>query len=188
MSTIIKLKRKFSAGAPALGDLAEGEVAVNTVDKRIYMRDASNQVVTVAESGASVVISETAPAGAAVGDMWFDSSDNAGRIKVYYNDGDSTQWIDATPISSIPEAVMVQEDGGDYIIHEDNSFISYEQATNDIHLNPVLPFVTVQNDTAFLATIDANPSATADIDVTLPTISGTLQTEDDVIGLIMAMG
>ena len=83
MSTVIKLKRKFSAGAPALSDLVEGEVAVNTVDKRIYMREASNQVVTVAESGASVVISETAPAGAAVGDMWFDSSDNAGRIKVY---------------------------------------------------------------------------------------------------------
>ena len=83
---------------------------------------------------------------------------------------------------------MVQEDGGDYIIHEDNSFISYEQATSDIHLNPVLPFVSVQNDTAYLATIDANPSATSDIDVTLPTNSGTLQTEDDVIGLIMAMG
>ena len=75
-----------------------------------------------------------------------------------------------------------------YVIYFNNSFISYEQATNDIHLNPVLPFVSVQNDTAYLATIDANPSATSDIDVTLPTNSGTLQTEDDVIGLIMAMG
>ena len=41
MATKIKPKRKFSTGAPALADLERGEIAVNTADKKIYMRDQS---------------------------------------------------------------------------------------------------------------------------------------------------
>jgi len=55
MATTIKPKRKFTTGAPALSDLERGEIAVNTADQKIYMRDesggatpANDQVVTVA--------------------------------------------------------------------------------------------------------------------------------------------
>ncbi len=41
MATTIKPKRKHSTGAPSLSDLARGEIAVNTADKKIYMRDES---------------------------------------------------------------------------------------------------------------------------------------------------
>lgn len=54
MATTIKPKRKFTTGAPALSDLERGELAVNTADQKIYMRNeagggtpANDQVVTV---------------------------------------------------------------------------------------------------------------------------------------------
>ena len=46
--------------------------------------------------GATVTINDTAPAGPAVGDLWWKSDE--GRLKVYYSDADATlQWVDANP-------------------------------------------------------------------------------------------
>lgn len=45
--------------------------------------------------GANVTISDTAPGSATVGDLWWES--DKGRLKIYYNDTDSTQWVDASP-------------------------------------------------------------------------------------------
>ena len=44
--------------------------------------------------GASVTISDTAPA-ASAGDLWWES--DTGRLKIYYQDTDSTQWVDTSP-------------------------------------------------------------------------------------------
>jgi len=53
MSTVIKLKRSETASSvPTTSDLEIGEVAVNTVDQKIYMRTSSG-IVTVADSAAS---------------------------------------------------------------------------------------------------------------------------------------
>tara|TARA_B100001094_G_scaffold37216_2_gene31440 strand:- start:5497 stop:6993 length:1497 start_codon:yes stop_codon:yes gene_type:complete len=49
-------------------------------------------------SGANVTISDTAPTSPSVGDLWFKSDE--GRLKIYYNDGDSIQWVDTSPIGS----------------------------------------------------------------------------------------
>ncbi len=52
MATVIKLKKSETAGsAPTTGNLAAGEVAVNTADQKIYVRDSSNNIVTVANKG-----------------------------------------------------------------------------------------------------------------------------------------
>lgn len=49
MASIIKLKRSEIASAvPTTSDLVVGEVAVNTSDKIIYIRDTNNAIVTVA--------------------------------------------------------------------------------------------------------------------------------------------
>ena len=45
--------------------------------------------------GANVSISDTAPGGASAGDLWWES--DTGRLKIYYQDTDSTQWVDANP-------------------------------------------------------------------------------------------
>ena len=49
MAVDIKLKRSHThSNIPTTSDLAEGEFAVNTYDKKLYMRDGSNEIVTVA--------------------------------------------------------------------------------------------------------------------------------------------
>ena len=45
--------------------------------------------------GANVTISDTAPGSASVGDLWWES--DTGRLKIRYQDTDSTQWVDASP-------------------------------------------------------------------------------------------
>ena len=48
MATVIKLKRSTTASAvPTTGDLADGEVAVNITDKKVFMRDGAS-IITVA--------------------------------------------------------------------------------------------------------------------------------------------
>ncbi len=57
MATVIKLKKsETSSSVPTTSDLAVGEVAVNTADKKIYIRDSGNNIVEVANqsTGASV--------------------------------------------------------------------------------------------------------------------------------------
>jgi len=44
--------------------------------------------------GASVTISDTPPA-ATAGDLWWES--DTGRLKIYYQDTDSSQWVDTSP-------------------------------------------------------------------------------------------
>jgi len=49
MAVDLKLKRSHTHSTiPSTSDLIEGEVAVNTYDRKMYMRDGSNNVVTVA--------------------------------------------------------------------------------------------------------------------------------------------
>ena len=48
MALDIKLKRSHThSSIPTTSDLAEGEFAVNTYDRKLYMRDGSNNIVTV---------------------------------------------------------------------------------------------------------------------------------------------
>ena len=51
MSMVIKPKRKFTAGAPGTSDLVEGEIAVNTADKKLYVRDNANNIIEIGGGG-----------------------------------------------------------------------------------------------------------------------------------------
>lgn len=48
-----------------------------------------------------IVVSETAPGIPSIGQIWFDPS--VGETFVYYNDGDSNQWISVTPSTVGPQ-------------------------------------------------------------------------------------
>jgi len=50
MAQVIKPKRKYSSGAPTTGDLEVGEIAINTADKILYIRD-NTGIVEVAGGG-----------------------------------------------------------------------------------------------------------------------------------------
>ena len=55
--------------------------------------------------GANVTISDTAPGSASAGDLWWES--DKGRLKIYYNDTDSTQWVDASPPLEAPNSPVI---------------------------------------------------------------------------------
>lgn len=49
-------------------------------------------------ASSAVSISTSAPSSPAVGDLWFDP--DYGRTVLYYNDGNSSQWIDHSPVNT----------------------------------------------------------------------------------------
>ena len=54
MATRIKLKRsEIPTAVPTVNDLQAGEVALNTVDQKLYVRDSEDQIVVVATKGAT---------------------------------------------------------------------------------------------------------------------------------------
>jgi hypothetical protein len=57
----------------------------------------STSAVVGGGGGASVVVSDTAPASPSVGNIWFNSSKL--NTYIYYNDGDSSQWVNATSVN-----------------------------------------------------------------------------------------
>lgn len=151
MSTVQLKRSAVAAKVPVVGDLALGELALNTYDGRIFFKKdpgtpaivtvvttddtqtltnktLSSAVITgtltangsVGSAGQTLVsngtgvywkpavyattnISDTAPVGPLVGDLWFDSTD--GSLNVYYNDGTSSQWVSA--ISNQTDAAYI---------------------------------------------------------------------------------
>ena len=58
-----------------------------------------------ASAAANVTISDTAPGLPSAGDLWWES--DKGRLKIYYNDTDSTQWVDASPPLQAPNSPVI---------------------------------------------------------------------------------
>ena len=78
-------------------------VALNNISDVTITTPSSGQVLSyngsawvnaASTGGASVTISDTAPA-ASPGDLWWES--DTGRLKIRYQDTDSTQWVDVAP-------------------------------------------------------------------------------------------
>lgn len=101
MSTI-KLKRSAVQGkVPTTTDLDFGELAINTYDGKLYLKkdDGAQSIVDVTATGtgggSSVTVSNTAPGAPTEGDLWWD--EDLGTMFIYYNDGDSVQWVESSP-------------------------------------------------------------------------------------------
>lgn len=62
-------------------------------------------IVSFVDGGSSAVsIGTTSPSTPSAGDLWYNS--NLGRIFIYYNDGSSSQWVDAAPFNVAEEATL----------------------------------------------------------------------------------
>jgi hypothetical protein len=79
-----------------LGDLANvSATSPSTNDVLTWNGSSWGPATPTGGGGANVTISDTAPGSANAGDLWWES--DTGRLKIYYNDTDSTQWVDASP-------------------------------------------------------------------------------------------
>ena len=85
---------------------SDGDLWYDTATLRLYVYyndGSSSQWVKANPSGSrdpntSVAIQEAAPSNPSSGDVWFDP--NALKTYIYYNDGDSNQWVQANPTGS----------------------------------------------------------------------------------------
>lgn len=94
--------------SPAAGDLWwDSSEAADSNGGRLYLwyEDGdSNQWVQTSNVGggggggsSSVTVGDSPPASPSAGDLWWDSSDDGGRLWVWYEDGDTNQWVEASP-------------------------------------------------------------------------------------------
>ena len=85
-----------------------------------------------ANTGASLLISDTPPVGAKDGSLWWES--DTGTLYVLYNDGNSTQWVNAAPqpdISAVATASVVR-----YDIAQSLTTPQQQQARQNIYAAP----------------------------------------------------
>lgn len=97
MATNIKLKRSSVIGKqPQVSDLDYGELALNYADGVLYFKNASNAIAQISGGGGGVETDSAAPTQSiSDGSLWWDAVN--GKLKVYYDDGDTNQWVDAVP-------------------------------------------------------------------------------------------
>ena len=91
------IKLAQGASNPAVG--SAGELFFNTTDVKVYAHNGTSWV----PSGGGVTVSATAPSTPIAGDAWYDTVD--GTLYVYYNDGDSFQWVEVAANSGISVAL-----------------------------------------------------------------------------------
>ena len=127
----------------------------------------------------SVSIAEAAPGSASSGALWWKSDE--GRLKIYYNDGSSSQWVDAFPVAE-PGATDPAM-GGDLTGTASNAQI----ATDAVTANEILAGAVGTAELASGAVTSSELAATLDLSsktVTLPAASVTAHVSPvDVTGI-----
>lgn len=84
--------------APGSGNFTLILPSADGINGQVLATNGSGQLSFIEAGGASISVSDTAPGSPTAGALWWDSS--IGRLKIYYNDGDTSQWVDAAPTPS----------------------------------------------------------------------------------------
>ena len=97
----------------SLGDLSNVDTSgANTGDVLKYngtsWAPATDNTATGGGSTANVPTQDSAPSTPVDGDLWWKSDD--GVLKIYYDDGNTTQWVDASPAGSGGGATVTTSD------------------------------------------------------------------------------
>ena len=91
------------AARPTGGNEALGQIRFSTQDSANIFEGYNGTAWT--KIGGSATVSSTAPSSQTQGDLWYDSDD--GRLFIYYNDGSTSQWVDASP-NGVPTDLVVE--------------------------------------------------------------------------------
>lgn len=117
----------------------------------------------VAGGGGSIEISATAPATPSAGDLWWDS-DN-GALYIYYNDGTSSQWVDAAsprvfisataPTGYPGQLWLDSDDGSMYVYYTDPGGVNSQWIGAVSRSGGILQVVSTTKTDTFSATSSA---------------------------------
>ena len=186
-SKLLLKKSSITNKVPVVGDLEYGELAINYTDGKLYFKDASNTI-QYFKSGApgGFPVSDTAPAGPINGQPWWDST--LAKLFVYYNDGTSSQWVEASPSTSSSSGGTTVEIPTTYtttttspeVISTINAS-SYRSGKYEIQLTSPIGFeraelVFIHNNTSVFITSNGISSTSQPLGVfTAQIISGNIQ-------------
>ncbi len=110
MANTIKLRRSATSGAvPTTGQLALGELAMNTFDGKLFIKTDQSGTESIAEIGAggsTITIASTPPGSPNVGDIYWDDVD--GSAYIYYDDSNTQQWVSLSAASSAGSSVILE--------------------------------------------------------------------------------
>jgi hypothetical protein len=79
----------------AIDDLSDVVISAPTIDE-VLKYNGSQWVNSPTALTAKAIISDVAPSNPSTGDMWWKSDE--GTMKIWYYDGNSSQWVDASPV------------------------------------------------------------------------------------------
>lgn len=81
-------------------------VPVLDIDATGRVTGVTNVPITVSSGGegSSITVSDNPPSTPSVGALWWDSS--TATLRIFYNDGNSTQWVDASPQLAGPASTV----------------------------------------------------------------------------------
>ena len=162
MAVKIKPLRKFSTGNPVLADMEEGEIAVNTADQKIFMRDDSNNVVEVANASGSAADDIT------TGDSDVTIATTVGHITIDNQANNKDIIFKGTDNNSVTDALTLNmsdkgtaEFNQNIKLRTDNAFIKFGQ-NNEISLQHVHDTGLLLNSTSQLQFFDSDESVSSD--------------------------
>jgi hypothetical protein len=135
-----------------------------------------------AAGGASVTTDDAPPASPVDGDLWWNSE--LGILFVWYDDGDSGQWVEASPGTPVDTSNFVKKTGdtmtgplvvpsataGNQALNQDTADSRYVNVTGDTMAGPLV----VPNATATNQALNADSADTRYVNVTGDTMSGAL--------------
>ena len=131
-----------------------------------------------APGGTTVVPTQsTAPTGASDGDLWWD--DVGGKLKIYYDDGVSQQWVDASPaggsgsgggatnVASLTDVDSVDTvASGDFLLYDGSSseykFVAFEPEVNQLIDNRTGSSGHIATQSQYAGTITTDPTDPTD--------------------------
>ena len=116
MATKIILKKSSTGGSvPLTGDLDNGELAVNLVDRKIYT---NNGTAIVKLDGAYV--DSTAPASPVEGDLWYDTANNL--LKAHNGTGFVAAGYQT--IEALEDTTITSAANGEYLKYNGSAWVN----------------------------------------------------------------
>jgi hypothetical protein len=81
-----------------------GQVYTDTITGNRYIYDSAKGFWKFSSNNVGMSVSSTPPSNVGSGSMWYNRE--IGRTFVYYNDGDSSQWVETVPAGSIDTSTI----------------------------------------------------------------------------------